>query len=91
VIPSFDSQAELGSRGITALVSRINAEGVRAVFSETSLPPKAARTIAAEAGVVVVEGDDALCVDALGPPGAACDTYLDMQRHNTRVIVENLS
>ena len=38
----------------------------------------------------VVEGDDALYGDSLGPPGSDGDTYLKMQRHNTRVIVENL-
>ena len=90
VIPSFDSQAELSSRELSALVARIRAEGVRAVFSEGSLPPKTAETVANEAGVKVVAGDDALYGDTLGPPGSDADTYLTMMRHNTRTIVENL-
>ena len=91
VIPSFDSSAELSGRDIRDLVARIRATGVKAVFSETSLPPRAAETIAHEAGVKVVEGEDALYGDSLGPAGSDGDTYLKMVRHNTRTIVSNLS
>jgi ABC-type Zn uptake system ZnuABC Zn-binding protein ZnuA len=63
---------------------------VKAVFSEASLPSKTAEAIASQAGVKVVAGEDALYSDSLGPPGSDGDTYLKMQRHNTRVIVENL-
>jgi ABC-type Zn uptake system ZnuABC Zn-binding protein ZnuA len=91
IIPSFDTSAELSGRDIRDLVAKIKATGVRAVFSETSLPPKTAETIAREAGVKVVEGQDALYGDSLGPPGSDGDTYLKMVRHNTRTIVHNLS
>jgi ABC-type Zn uptake system ZnuABC Zn-binding protein ZnuA len=90
VIPSFDSSAELSGRDIRDLVARIRAARVKAVFSETSLPPRAAETIGREAGVKVVEGEDALYGDSLGPPGSDGDTYLEMIRHNTRTIVGNL-
>jgi len=90
VIPSFDTQAELSSRDISDLVAKIRSEGVKAVFSEASLPPKTAAAIASQAGVKIVQGDDALFGDSLGPPGSDGDTYLKMQRHNTKVIVENL-
>ncbi|MDQ4070709.1 MAG: metal ABC transporter substrate-binding protein [Actinomycetota bacterium] len=90
IIPSFDSQAELSSRDLSALVARIRSEGVRAVFSESSLPPKTAETVAREAGVRVVAGEGALYGDSLGPPGSDADTYLKMMRHNTRTIVEGL-
>ena len=90
VIPSFDTQAELSSADIADLVDEIKTEGVKAVFSEASLPPKTAEAIASQAGVKIVAGDDALFGDSLGPPGSDGDTYLKMQRHNTRVIVENL-
>ena len=53
------------------LVAKIEATGVRAVFSESSLPPKTAETVAAEAGVQVVEGEDSLYADGLGPAGSA--------------------
>jgi len=90
VIPSFDSSAELSGRDIRDLVARIRATGVKAVFSETSLPPRAAETIAREAGVKVVTGDDALYGDSLGPPGSDGASYDMMIRHNTRTIVRNL-
>ena len=91
VIPSFDSSAELSGRDIRDLVAKIKATKVKAVFSETSLPPRTAETIGREAGVKVVEGEDALYGDSLGPPGSDGDTYLKMIRHNTRTIVGNLS
>jgi ABC-type Zn uptake system ZnuABC Zn-binding protein ZnuA len=91
VIPSFDSSAELSGRDIRDLVARIRATGAKAIFSETSLPPRAAETIGREAGVRVVTGEDALYGDTLGPPGSDGDTYLKMIRHNTRTIVSNLS
>jgi ABC-type Zn uptake system ZnuABC Zn-binding protein ZnuA len=91
VIPSFDTSAELSGRDIRDLVAKIRATGVKAIFSETSLPPRAAETIGREAGVKVVVGDDALYGDALGPPGSDGDTYLKMIRHNTATIVGNLS
>jgi ABC-type Zn uptake system ZnuABC Zn-binding protein ZnuA len=90
VIPSFDTQAELSAADVAKLVSKIKAEHVKAVFSESSLPPKTAAAIAREAGVKIVEGDDALYGDSMGPPGSDGDTYLKMERHNTRVIVASL-
>jgi zinc/manganese transport system substrate-binding protein/manganese/iron transport system substrate-binding protein len=91
IIPSFDTSAELSGRDIRDLVAKIKATKVKAVFSETSLPPKTAETIAREAGVKVVEGQDGLYGDALGPPGSDGDTYLKMVQHNTATIVRNLS
>ena len=91
VIPSFDTSAELSGRDIRDLVAKIKATKVKAIFSETSLPARAAETIAREAGVRVVVGEDALYGDALGPPGSDGDTYLKMIRHNTATIVGSLS
>jgi manganese/iron transport system substrate-binding protein len=91
VIPSFDSSAELSGRDIHDLVAKVRATGVKAIFSETTLPPRAAETIGREAGVKVVTGDDALYGDSLGPPGFDGDTYIKMIRHNTATIVSNLS
>ncbi len=63
---------------------------MKAVFSESSLPPKTAETIGRDAGVTVVAGEDALYGDSLGPAGCDGDTYLKMLRHNTREIVDHL-
>ena len=91
VIPSFDTSAELSGKDIRELVAKVQATKVKAIFSETSLPARAAETIGREAGVKVVVGEDALYGDALGPPGSDGDTYLRMIRHNTATIVGNLS
>ena len=91
VIPSFDTSAELSGRDIRDLVAKVRATGVKAIFSETSLPARAAETIGREAGVKVVEGEDALYGDSRGPAGSDGDTYLKMIEHNTRTIVSNLS
>lgn len=91
VIPSFDTQAELSSSQLSALVAAIRAQGVKAIFAESSLPAKTAQTVAKDAGVRIVAGDNALYADSLGPPGSPGDTYVAMVRHNTKQIVENLA
>jgi ABC-type Zn uptake system ZnuABC Zn-binding protein ZnuA len=91
IIPSFDTSAELSAKDVADIVAKIKATGVNAVFSETSLPPKTAETIANETHVKVVEGEDALYGDSLGPPGSEGATYLQMVEHNTKTIVSNLA
>jgi ABC-type Zn uptake system ZnuABC Zn-binding protein ZnuA len=90
IIPSFDTSAELSAKDIDDIVAKIKQTGTKAVFSESSLPPKTAEAIAKQAGVKVVAGEDALYGDTLGPPGSAGDTYLKMEEHNTDVIVRAL-
>jgi ABC-type Zn uptake system ZnuABC Zn-binding protein ZnuA len=90
IIPSFDTSAELSGEDIDAIVAAIKAEGVKAVFSESSLPPRTAETIGQEAGVTVVAGEGALYADTLGPAGSDGGTYLDAARHNTDTIVAAL-
>ena len=91
IIPSFDTSAELSATAVADLVAAIKAQGVKAIFSESSLPPKTAEAIGREAGVTVVQGDGALYGDTLGPAGSAGATYLEMVAHNTATIVDNLS
>jgi ABC-type Zn uptake system ZnuABC Zn-binding protein ZnuA len=91
IIPSFDTSAELSGADVREIVAKIRQTKVKAVFSEASLPPKTAQAIAGEAGVKVVEGEDALYGDSLGPAGSDGDTYVKMIRHNTNTIVSNLS
>lgn len=90
VIPSFDTSAELSGRELSDLVAKIRSAGVKAVFSEASLPPRTAETVAREAGVQVVGGEDALYADGLGPQGSAGATYLQAEQHNTDTIVKAL-
>jgi zinc/manganese transport system substrate-binding protein/manganese/iron transport system substrate-binding protein len=90
IIPSFDTSAELSGNELSDLVAKIERTGVRAVFSESSLPPKTAVTVATEAGVQVVEGEDSLYADGLGPAGSPGGTYIGAERHNTETIVKAL-
>ena len=90
VIPSLDTSAELSAKQLTGLVAKIRATGTRAIFTESSLPPKTAEAIAKQAGVKVVGGEDALYGDSLGAPGTPQGTYLGAEEHNTRVIVAAL-
>jgi manganese/iron transport system substrate-binding protein len=90
IIPSFDTSAELSGSELSDLVGKIKRTGVRAVFSESSLPPRTAQTVAAEAGVQVVDGEDSLYADGLGPVGSPGATYLGAERHNTETIVKAL-
>ncbi|WP_433041797.1 metal ABC transporter substrate-binding protein [Dactylosporangium sp. CS-033363] len=91
IIPSFDTSAELSAQDIDEIVAKIKQTGTKAVFSESSLPPKTAEAIAKQAGVKVVAGEDSLYGDTLGPEGSDGDTYLKMEEHNTDVIVQALS
>ena len=89
VIPSFDDNAEPSASDIDQLVTKIRATGVKAVFSEASISPKAADTIARQAGVTVYSGDNALYGDSLGPAGSDGATYIAAQEHNVRLILES--
>ena len=91
VIPSLDTSAELSAKQLGDLVAKIKATGTKAIFTESSLPPKSAEAIAQQAGVKVVGGEDALFGDSLGAPGTPEGTYLGAERHNTEVIVSALA
>jgi zinc/manganese transport system substrate-binding protein len=90
VIPSLDTSAELSARQLQDLVAKIKATGTKAIFSESSLPPKSAEAIARQAGVKVVGGEDALFGDSLGAEGTPQGTYLGAEQHNTDTIVTAL-
>jgi zinc/manganese transport system substrate-binding protein/manganese/iron transport system substrate-binding protein len=71
---------------LAALVDKVKAAHVKAVFSEAQFSPKLAQTLAQEAGVTQVV--TTLYNDALGP--APADTYLGMMRWNMDEIVKAL-
>ncbi|MDO8896580.1 MAG: zinc ABC transporter substrate-binding protein, partial [Bacteroidales bacterium] len=80
--------AEVSAADIDSLVSAIRSSGATAVFSETTLSPAAAETIAAEAGVDVFSGSDGLYGDSLGPVGSTGETYIGSMIHNVTVLVQ---
>jgi ABC-type Zn uptake system ZnuABC Zn-binding protein ZnuA len=87
VIPGFDDNAEPNAAEIDRLVAAIKQTGAKAVFSEKSLNPKAADTIAREAGVMVYSGDNALYADSLGAAGSGGETYIASQLHNVTLLL----
>ena len=88
VIPSMDTSFEPSAKELADLVDAIKAQGVKAIFSESSVNPALSKQIAQDAGVKVVDG--ALYGDTLGPPGSGADTLDGMLKINTDLIVSNL-
>jgi ABC-type Zn uptake system ZnuABC Zn-binding protein ZnuA len=77
---------EPSAADLAALVEKVKAAGVKAVFSEAQFNPKLTETLAQEAGITTVV--TTLYNDALGP--APADTYLGMMRWNVDQIVAAL-
>jgi zinc/manganese transport system substrate-binding protein len=87
VIPGGSTLAEPSAADIAELARQVEAEGVPAVFAETSAPARLAEALAAEVGdVEVVE----LFSESLGAAGSGGETYLGMMRTNAGRIVEAL-
>jgi len=87
IIPSVSTSASPSARELTTLVDSILANNAPAVFLETGSNPSIADQIAAETGVKVVTD---LYTHSLSTPDGPAATYLEMMRHNTRLIVEAL-
>ena len=87
IIPSVSTGASPSARELTTLVDSILASGAPAVFLETGSNPSIADQIAAETGVKVVTD---LYTHSLSTPDGPAATYLEMMRHNTRLIVDAL-
>jgi zinc/manganese transport system substrate-binding protein len=88
VIPAGTTLAEPSSADLAALVATIKAEGITAIFSNTSSPTALAEAVAAESGtnIKVIP----LYVESLGEPGSPAATYVDMMRTNAQLIAEGL-
>jgi zinc/manganese transport system substrate-binding protein len=80
------TQSEADAAALAELVELIQAEGVAAVFADTSAPNQLAEALAAEAGEVqVVE----LFSESLGSDGG--DSYTEMVQTNAQRIAEALA
>jgi len=88
IIPSMDTNYEPSAQDLARLVEAIKAQGVKAIFTESSINPRLAQQIGQEAGVKVVNG--ALYGDTLGPAGSNAYTLDGMLRYDTDLIVTNL-
>lgn len=96
-LQGVSTTAEAGIKDRSTLVEYLRKQGVKTVFSETSLNAKGISAVAAEAGVAV--SDQPLFSDALGTPGdmetvdgESYDkgTYIGMLKHNVNAIVKGL-
>ncbi len=87
IIPSFDDNAEPSAAELDSLIALIKESGATAVFSESSISPKLATTIASEAGVKVYSGEDALYSDSLGVAGSGGETYIKATIHNVTMLM----
>jgi zinc/manganese transport system substrate-binding protein/manganese/iron transport system substrate-binding protein len=77
---------EPSAADLAALVQKVKAAHVKAVFSEAQFSPKLVQTLAQEAGVTSVV--TTLYNDTVGPP--PYDTYLKMMAWNVDQIVRSL-
>ena len=87
VIPSVTTQASASAGEIDELAATVRAEGVPAVFADTSSPEDLADALADEAGDVEVV---ALYSESLGEAGSDADTYPGLMRTNATRIAEAL-
>lgn len=88
VIPALTTHAQPSAGETAALVRRVRAERVLAIFPEHGINPDLAAAIAEEAGARV---GGPLYSDSLGPAGSAGATYVDALLANTDTIVGGLS
>ncbi|MFU2203882.1 metal ABC transporter solute-binding protein, Zn/Mn family [Streptococcus hyovaginalis] len=90
------TDSEVANSDMMETVNLINEHHIKAIFTESTTNPermkKLQEAVAAKGGKVsVVTGHGKeLFSDSLAPDGQDGDTYIDMYKHNTNLIVESL-
>lgn len=91
-LQGISTAAEYGLKDVQQLVELVTERGVKAVFVESSVPPRSIEAVVegcrARGHEVVIGGS--LFSDAMGEEGTPEGTYAGMVRHNVRTIVEAL-
>lgn len=87
IIPGGSTVAEPSVRDVAQLIDLINAEGVPAIFGESTVNASIAQTIATETGAELVVLYSGSLSDANNP----ASTYIDYMRYNITAIVTALS
>ncbi len=89
IIPSLTTNAEPSAADLEELATLIDAEGIPAIFGETSQSSRLAEVLAEEVGndVEVVE----LFSESLGEPGSGAETYVGMMMANAELIASALA
>ena len=81
----MSTDSEASARAVAKLIRQVKQEKVRALFLENVSDPRMVEQIARETGV---KPAGALFSDSLSPAGGPATTYIDMMRHNTRVLTQ---
>ena len=87
IIPSVSSGSTPTALQLTGLIEKIQYAKVKAIFLEAGSNPELAQTIASETGVTIVTG---LLTHSLTGPDGPADTYIDMMKYDTQLIVDAL-
>ncbi|MGH9233313.1 MAG: metal ABC transporter solute-binding protein, Zn/Mn family [Acidimicrobiales bacterium] len=88
IVPSPTTQGAASAGALDELAATIAAEGVPAVFADTSSSTDLVDALADEVGDVAVVD---LYSESLGEPGSGADTYAGMVRTNAERIAEALA
>ena len=87
VIPGGGTEVEPSAQDVAALIERLREEGVKAVFTETTVSDRLTRRVAEEAGAKIIND---LYTGGMSEIGAGAGTYLNFMRYNTSLIVDAL-
>lgn len=87
-LSDFNEQQDATAEHIRQAVETVKASGALALFAENSNNSRSIETIAHEAGVRAIIGDDALYGDSLGPENSPGATYIGSIIHNVTVITQ---
>lgn len=82
------TESEASAKDVAALIDQIRKEGVRAVFVENISDTRLIEQIARETGAKI---GGTLYSDALSEAGGPASTYIDMMRHNAKLIAGALA
>lgn len=87
VIPSTSSEASPSAQQMAALIDQIKRTGVKAIFLETGANSQLADQIAQESGAKVITD---LYTHSITEPGGEAPSYIEMMKHNVKLIVDAL-
>jgi zinc/manganese transport system substrate-binding protein len=79
----ISTEAEASAADVAGLINQIRGEGVTAIFFENISDPRLIEQIASETGI---HPGGELYSDALSPADGPAATYIDMMRHNARLL-----
>ena len=87
IIPSVSTGAMPSALQLSKLIQKIKSSGAKAIFLEAGTNPELAQAIASETGVTIVTG---LLTHSLTGADGPADTYIDMMKYDTLLIVDAL-